>query len=497
MYRTPSWTKNIKERGGIIIPVIAFATISILILSGFVGWATGSVRLARKSEYRERALQIAEAGIDYYRWHLAHAPTDYKDGTGVAGPYVHPFYDDQGVKVGQFSLGIVAPPLGSTLVTVTSTGTVDIDPKVKRVIQAKFAKPSFAKYAALSNSLIQFGGGTEVWGPVHANGGLAFYGIAMHNLVTSALTTYLDPTTGNTEWAVHQFTPQDALPPGAWLGTTTGKFPAGRNLGVPAVDFAGITVDLTAMKALAAADGTDYGASGSGLGYHVVLQVNDTFDLYRVDTLVAQPGGCNVAIRYQNASDANCTAVAPNSMWSINTQTLIGNDVPFPPNGIMFFGDHVWIDGTINTARITVVAATIPATAKNIIVNNDLRYTDKVLGNDVIGLIAQNDVLIGFNSLDTLEVDAAIIAQNGRLHRLNYGSACGAAYQRNTVNFFGMFATAQRYALSTSGGSCPSNPSSSGYSTRDFTYDTNLLYGPPPSFPLTADQYQIISWDEQ
>ncbi|MEK7518632.1 MAG: hypothetical protein AAB549_01795, partial [Patescibacteria group bacterium] len=26
---------------------------------------------------RERAIQIAEAGVDYYRWHLAHVPDDY------------------------------------------------------------------------------------------------------------------------------------------------------------------------------------------------------------------------------------------------------------------------------------------------------------------------------------------------------------------------------------------------------------------------------------
>ena len=34
---------------------------------------------------RERAIQIAEAGVDYYRWHLAHVPDDYQDGTGAAG----------------------------------------------------------------------------------------------------------------------------------------------------------------------------------------------------------------------------------------------------------------------------------------------------------------------------------------------------------------------------------------------------------------------------
>jgi hypothetical protein len=35
-----------------------------------------------------------------------------------------------------------------------------------------------------------------------------------------------------------------------------------------------------------------------------------------------------------------------------------------------------------------------------------------------------------------------------------------------------------------------------GYQTRTINYDANLLYGPPPSFPLTGDQYEVISWRE-
>ena len=35
-----------------------------------------------------------------------------------------------------------------------------------------------------------------------------------------------------------------------------------------------------------------------------------------------------------------------------------------------------------------------------------------------------------------------------------------------------------------------------GYVTRNITYDATMLYAPPPSFPLTSDQYQILSWQE-
>lgn len=485
--------------GGIIIQVIAFASIGVIILSGLVNWAGISLRAAQRAEVSEQALQVAEAGIEYYRWHLAHAPSDFQDGTGTPGPYVHPYYDKNGVRIGEFALTVASPPLGSTIVTITSTGTIDRDPAISRAVRTRLGKPSFARYAALSNSLIQFGGGTEVWGPVHSNNGIAFYGDAMHNLVTSAISKYDDPGhSGGNEWAVHQHSPDDPLPPSS-LATITAKFIAGRDISVPAVDFNGISVDLADMKTDAIAAGEGYHGASGAQGYRVVLKTSDVYDLYRVDTLVAQPASCSVAIRYQNPTDTSCTAVAPNALWSVNTSSLITGNIPIPASGIIFLEDNTWVEGTIDGARVTIAAAKIPDTGprKNIILNTDVRYTNYD-GRDVIGLIAQNDIIIGMKSQNTQRVDAALIAQNGRLHRYNYerNGDCGAEYTRSQITFFGMFATNQRYALLTSGTSCPSGAGSSGYSNRDFIYDSNLLYSPPPSFPLTTDNYEIISWEE-
>jgi len=51
-----------------------------------------------------------------------------------------------------------------------------------------------------------------------------------------------------------------------------------------------------------------------------------------------------------------------------------------------------------------------------------------------------------------------------------------------------MLGSSQRYGFAYTDGT--------GYITRSLIYDANLLYGPPPSFPLTADAYTPISWDE-
>lgn len=486
--------RSLPSRGYILVTVLVFAAIAAIGITAFSGWALTTVKALRQTMGREQAVQIAEAGIDYYRWHLAHDSDDYQDGTGQPGPYVHDFKDKDGNVIGRFTLTITPPPLGSTLTTVRSVGESYSAPGVTRTIQVRLAKPSFAKYAVISN--IDFSIGADIIGPVHSNGGINFVSGTAYNLITSAVSTFNSAVTNFvTKWGVYESS--DPNPPTAFTPVTT-TFTAGRQVGVPALDFAGITVDLGQLKTAASSTGRYYPASGA-LGYHLVLQTNDTFDIYKVNTYAT--GGNNCEAR-QWWTYPNCPSVA-NAKWSIGTQTQIGNDVAFPANGIIFLEDHVWVDGQINTARLTIVAANIPdvGVRRNIIVNNDLRYTNYD-GQDVIGLIAQDSFWVGVVSSEDLRIDAAIIAQNGRVSRYAYRN-CGTHDVKNTITFYGMFASNQRYAYGNLGSQCDTPPSTSvnsfnsGYNTnRIYTYDPYLLYAPPPSFPLTSDQYVTLSWEE-
>lgn len=484
--------KSSYTKGSILVQVIAFMTIGIIILAGFIAWVTMSVRVARHTEYRDQAIQIAEAGIDYYRWHLAHTPLDFKDGTATSGPYVHDYFDKQGNQLGSFTLTIIPPSVGSTLVTVRSSGRVSSDPSVVRTIQTKLAKPSLAKYAVVANSFMNFGPGTEIFGPIHSNGGIRFDGLS-HNVVTSALSNFTDPTTAKNSYGVHTLvSPADAAPP-ASIASRPSVFQVGRAFPVPAVDFSGLTANLAQIKADAQSAGVYYAPSG-GQGYHIILKTTGKFDIKKVNSLYPAPSGCSNA-----QSEANW------GTWSINTtagsETVVATNVPFPQNGLIFVEDNLWIDGQINNARMTVAAATfpdVPATRKNIIVNNNLLYTNYD-GTDVLSLMAQNDVIVGLKSADTEEIDGALIAQNGRTGRNYYSASCGVEYHRTQMTLYGMVGTYRQYGFAWSGSTfgCPDGSTrSSGYCTRNITYDANMLYGPPPSFPLTTSQYQIISWDE-
>ncbi len=263
--------------------------------------------------------------------------------------------------------------------------------------------------------------------------------------------------------------------PPAVMQARTDVFKAGRELSVPAVDFAGITTDLATIKAGAQSAGRYFPASGYR-GYQMILKTNDTFDVYRVNTLVSAPSGCST------------NGEAEWGTWSINTKTFVGN-YAIPENGLVFFEDNVWVEGTINTARITIASARFPdspTTRKSITVNNNLTYTNED-GQDVIALIAQNNINVGMVSQSNLGIDAALVAQNGRAGRFYYKN-CSTYDSRTRITLYGMIATSKRYGFAYTDGT--------GYATRIISYDTNLLYAPPPNFPLAADNYQIISWEE-
>lgn len=481
-----------KQSGYLLIQALVFGAIGVMIIGALVSWGGGNLRTATQNTLREQAFHLAEAGTDYYRWHLAHAPQDFKDGTNNNGPYVHNYYDKDGDLLGTFTLTITPPPPGSTVVTILSEGQPTGSP-VKRKIETKLAIPSLAKYAFVANAAMRFGEGTEVFGPVHSNDGVRFDGLA-HNLVSSAKANYDDPDhSGGNEFGVHthvnpppgsgtndSFRPAEA-PPNT-VASRPDVFIAGRQFPVPAVDWNGFSADLSTIKAQAQASGRYFGPS-SAQGYQITLKTDDTFDLYRVNSQLSPPSGCT-----------NYLSQTGWSPWSVNSKVLLGN-YPFPANGLVFVEDHVWVEGTINGARLTVASGKFPensSTNTNIIINNDLKYTNYD-GQDVLALIAQGNLLVGMVSDTDLWIDAALIAKNGFIGRYYYrpptsGQRCSPYHERDALRLYGMLASKERYGFAYTDGN--------GYALRNIIYDSKLLYGPPPSFPLTSDQYQTISWRE-
>lgn len=463
------------RKGQISITILIFSTVALILISGFVFLAGSFLNLSVRGINKAQAFSIAEGGIEYYRWHLAHAPEDYQDGTGHAGPYVHTYYDKSGNPIGSFTLTITPPPVGSTVVKIRSAGNIFADATVQKIIEVKMAVPSFAKYAWVLNSDVNFGTAAEVFGPLHSNGGIHFDGLA-HNIVSSYLTAYNDPDhSGANEYAVHtHVNPVDPLP-SSTLSARQDVFGGGRSINVPRVDFSKMTNDLSTLKQIASSTGL-YFPSSTVKGYDVVFATSGIYTIYKITALQNPPGGCS------NSGQTGW------GTWSISAETPYASGT-IPANGVMFFEDDIWIRGQINGKRVTIAAGRFPdlsSTRANATINNSLRYTNYD-GTDVLSVLVQNNINIGLTSDNNLRVDGALIAQNGRIGRYSY-SGCGSNSSRANFTSYGMLGSALRSGFYYS--------SSNGFQSRDYIYDSNLLYAPPPNFPLTGDQYVPISWDE-
>lgn len=472
-------TRYKSQKGQLLVMILIFSSIALVVMGGIMNWTKVTIESNRRLLTREKAIQLAESGIDYYRWHLAHAQSDYQDGTNAAGPYIHHVYDKDGNEVGVFELNITPPVSGSTKVRIESTGK-PVGSDTFRTIRVEMAIPSLAKYALVANDVMRFGSGTEVYGPIHSNYGIRFDGKA-YNLVTSAVTSYNDTDSDDcntgSSFGVHTcVSPNDPSVP-ASVPNRPDVFVAGRLFPVPTVDFTGLTSDLSNIKSQAQTNGRYISGSGSQ-GYQIVLRNNDTFDLYKVTSQINQGGSCT-----------NSQSQSGWASWSINNKTFVAN-YAIPSNGLVFVEDNIWVEGLINSARVTIVAARFPDNPSNrpsITINNDLNYTNYD-GRDVVALISQGNINVGLRSDTDLRIDAALVAQNGRVGRYYYPSGCSPYQTRNSITLYGMIASNIRYGFAYT--------DNTGYQTRNIIYDANLLYGPPPSFPLTSDQYEILSWEE-
>jgi len=471
------------HKGTMLLPVLGATTIFLVFISGLASWGVYQNKLYRQQYAKTEALHVAEAGINYYVWHLAHAQDDYYDGTGADpgpsgapyGPYVHAYASPAGDITGSYSLEITPPPSGSTIVKIKSTGWLANYPNIKRIIEVRYGVPSLAHFSFLTNTDAWFGENESVVGELHSNGGIRMDG-TNDSLVTSARSNYY--CTGG-----HGCSQSNCSSPCAWIAGSGCQCPAVWGSGpnsalwdfpVPQINFINITTDIARLKNNATSSGVYLPASNKG--YHIIFLANGTFDVYNVTQLKS-------AIRQYNDAWTGYINVAE----EINKETFISNRT-IPANGAIYIEDDVWVEGTVN-GRATLVAATLPdqiSKRKTIYINNNLNYLARD-GSHILGLIAQKDVKVPRYAPTNLVIDATLLAQNGRVFRNLYSSR----RVTNNIEIYGGIITNQVWTWTWVSGSTTVD----GYDHTNSIYDPQVTFSPPPSFPNTG-QYEFISWDE-
>lgn len=475
----------------------------------------------------QQAFNAAEAGLNYYLWHLNHNATDYKDGGTTPstpdpnlgyGPYTHSYIDSNATTQGTYTLWVNPTGGGSSVVTVRSIGQA-AGSNVKRTVQAQIGSPSFASYAVASDSSLWFGNTEAANGPVHSNQGVRMDG-ASNSTVSSANATYTPSSQLGGDGNSH---------PGVWCNASV-TTPVNCNTRsktawiypVPLVDFNQVSSSLCTMKKVAFASDSSTASLANQSnactqtpstrtnaylprrsssysttrGYLIKLNTDGTYNLYNVNGENDQSSSYSSALTLQS----------------------VASNISVPSAGVVFAEDNVWVlSNPTYHGRLTIAAGRLsssnPSNYANINIAGPLKYSNKN-GTDAIGLVAQDSVILepyappSSGSFD-FEVDGALLAQTGEVWYPGTYSTNPNRCTRGWTNsnqqflFYGSVATRQTWTWTWLDGSGPcgdaaydsANGYISGIENNTTQYDYNLEYSPPPSYPLTSG-YNILSWRE-
>ncbi len=475
----------------------------------------------------QQAFNVAEAGINYYLWHLNHNNSDYKDGGTTPsspdpqlgyGPYTHDYVNSGGADEGTYTLWIKPDGNGSSVVTVRSIGVAS-DGSTKRTVEAKVGSPSFASYAVASDSALWFGNTESANGPVHSNQGVRMDG-ASNSTVSSANNTYVPP---------YQLGGDGSSHPGVWCNPSVTS-PVDCNTRpknswvypVPLLDFNQVSSSLCDMKKVAFKDDSSTASLAtqsnactktpstrtsaylprrsksfsSTRGYLIDLNSDGTYNLYDVN------GENDQYTPYTSA---------------LSLQSVASN-ISTPPSGVIFAEDNVWVlSNPTYHGRVTIAAGRLSSTSSStyadVNIAGPLKYSTKN-GSDAIGLVAQDSVVLKpyappASGSFTFEVDGALLAETGEVWypdpyaSNHYRCTRGWTGSNQQFLFYGSVATRQTWTWTwlNGGYQCgdaaydAANGYISGIENNTTQYDYNLEYAPPPSYPLTSG-YNILSWRE-
>lgn len=454
-----------KRPGNIMIPLIIFGGVLLLAVGAIISLLLSQHQVIQRSVAKQQAFQIAEAGVNYYRWILAHDPDNY---AGLDSDYVDSFGD----TLGHFTVSITPPSSGSTSLTITATGWTERYPNTQRTLEVSYGKPSYAEFAFLTNSNVWFGSAETIHGRLHSNGGIRMDG-TVDSLATSIKETYI---------CGQEHGCDDEEKPGIW---GTGQDPLLWDFPVAdAIDFDAVTIDLETMATEAASSGV-YLDSSNVYGYHIVFNSTGTFSVSKVTKLKNSVWGHNGTDWTYESND-------------IDKETAVQQyqNEPLPDNGIIFVDDQTWVSGQVN-GRVTVAAASLPegttGDSFDIIIHDDISYYPDRTSGAVLGLIAQEDILVPLYSPTDLTIDAAMMAQNGHVIRYYYYPPYYPADTiKTTIETYGTIVTNTIWTWTWVDAQ---STVVSGYQNTNTMYDANLLYAPPPYWP-TKDEYTFISWSE-
>jgi len=500
------------SKGTITIYALIFGTVFLILLGGVIGFILFNLNLIEKRIAWHKAFDIAEAGIEYYKWCI---------NNNLNCDLEKEYTDINGNAIGKFKIEVQTNSNCAKVIShqITSTGWTYKFPEIKRKISVLYARESVAKYAYIFGTNVWMGPDEKVKGPFHSNEGVRFDG-ENSSIVSSAVQNWectnsfgCGPSgVGYGEGLCppecqRQRINQDykCMCPGVFSTTQNSKrdlflFP------IPQFDFTGITADLNQIKNAAQNSGGIYlppakQINTQGKGWHLKFFVDNVTGKPKVEAKIVTQLSCTCGYSLEYDEFPYCGVCAWNPSWCSSENGYyqwncftITSEAPYQtftiPSScsVIFVEDNLWPEGTIKE-KVTVASANLidPNKTIDVILNYNLDYAGT--GNDGLTLISQRNIFIGPDSPEYMTLKGIFIAQNGRITR-NY-------YRLNIkeqLTIYGSWiATITGVTTWVSTGGIII----SGYKKTDTSIDPNLLYNPPVFTPYLTSQFKKMKWEEK
>ncbi len=417
-----------KTQGSILI--FSYLLIAILITLGSAQFGRSATELNVSERYTDtlQAFHLSEAGVN--------AGFDWLKDQGVPPAGIAPFDPFGGTQAfpgGTYQITIDPDdnnPAGFLdLFTLTATGQAT-GLAVGRQITLLLRTESFSRFSYFTNSErlasgnpIWFTGSDHLAGPVHSND--------QFNISGSPI---FDGLVSSTSGSINYKNPPPA-------GGNNPQFNGGLELNA-----APITLPLSATKLRVAA------ASAQGKWF-----AGNT-------TIVLEAGG---TMRVTNPAAG-----------------LVDVPMALPANGAVFVnGGNVTVSGTLN-GQVTI------GTSDDVLINGHVRCAVDPQVNpasdDMLGLIAESDIIIAQTAPNNLKLQASVMALSTSFTVENWW----AGAPRGTLNLYGGLIQDRRGPVGTFNSS--TGLPVSGY-VKNYLYDTRLTATAPPFYPTTGT-YETLMW---
>lgn len=327
----------------------------------------------------------------------------------------------------EYNLRVYPPGASSQYVRVVAAGRKSGSATDLRVLETNIRPSSLADYYRVVNGPVGWASGATTNGRIYANGNITHDGTATGNIYSEA-----------------QITGSVVLQNGAQRYDIDSNPDIRSQIKNP-IDFTTFLASFSDIER----------ASQLG-GIYLNDAANDAW------RLKFSSGG--------TVSVEPCDQTSGNHVGDVLPTCGAAVSYPVPANGAVYAVQDAIVEGDVK-GRVTV------ASNDDIIVSNDISFVTS--GQDVLGLVAKNNLYVAKYVPDPFTWSAGVIAQSGTWQARPWSGT-----KKSLMTFRGMAATDD-------GGSFAGM-----FTNRDYGYDDAFLYLPPPWFPVVEDAYTVLFFRE-